>query len=63
MSRPMWEFEMNTASIAVLAVIGILFTLAVRRVLKKGAPCECGGSRKVCSCKGGSCTGRCSCCH
>ncbi len=48
---------MNVASIAVLAVIGILFALAVRRVLKKGAPCECGGSRKMCSGRGG-----CSCC-
>ena len=48
---------MNAASIAVLAAIGILFTLAVRRLLKKGTPCECGGSRKACSRKGG-----CSCC-
>lgn len=45
---------MNAASVAVLALIGILFAFAVRRVLKKGAPCECGGSRKVCS-------GGCSC--
>ena len=43
---------MNAASIAVLAAIGILFTLAVRRLLKKGTPCECGGSCRAC---GGSC--------
>ena len=41
---------MNIASIIVLAAIGILFALAVKRVLKKGAPCECGGNRKSCDC-------------
>ncbi len=51
---------MNVASIVVLAVVGILFALAVWRVAKKGAPCECGGSRKGCQGKGGrSC---CDCC-
>ncbi|MBQ3672360.1 MAG: hypothetical protein II924_02240 [Kiritimatiellae bacterium] len=48
---------MNIASIVILAVIGILFALAVKRVLKKGAPCECGGSRKMCGGKS------CGCCH
>ena len=48
---------MNIASIVILAVIGILFALAVKRVLKKGAPCECGGSRKLCGRKS------CGCCH
>ncbi|MBQ3748807.1 MAG: hypothetical protein IJQ54_05125 [Kiritimatiellae bacterium] len=48
---------MNASSYVVLAVVGILFALAVWRVAKKGAPCECGGSRKVCSRKSG-----CSCC-
>ena len=43
---------MNASSLVVLAVIGILFALAVWRVAKKGAPCECGGSRKAC---GGGC--------
>ena len=43
---------MNAASFAVLAVVGILFALAVRRVAKKGAPCECGGSRKLCGARG-----------
>ena len=48
---------MNTSSYVVLAVVGIFFALAVWRVAKKGAPCECGGSRKTCSRKGG-----CTCC-
>jgi hypothetical protein len=39
---------MNAASILVLAAVAILFALAVRRVAKKGAPCECGGSCKAC---------------
>lgn len=39
---------MNAGSVAVLAVVLGLAALAVRRVLKKGAPCECGGSRKLC---------------
>ncbi len=51
------EVEMNVSSLVVLVVIGIFFALAVWRVAKKGAPCECGGSRKVCSRKDG-----CSCC-
>ncbi len=48
---------MNGSSLVVLAVIAIFFALAVWRVAKKGAPCECGGSHKNCSRKGG-----CSCC-
>lgn len=51
---------MNASSYVVLAVVGIFFALAVWRVAKKGAPCECGGSRKACSSKGGC--SRCSCC-
>ena len=43
---------MNAASIVVLAVVGILFALAVWRTMKKGAPCECGGPCKSC---GGGC--------
>lgn len=43
---------MNAGSVAVLAVVLGLAALAVRRVLKKGAPCECGGSQKLC---GGGC--------
>ena len=51
---------MNASSYVVLAVVGIFFALAVWRVAKKGAPCECGGSHKDCSRKGGhSC---CDCC-
>lgn len=49
---------MNAASITVLAVVVILFALAVKRVLKRGAPCECGGSMKMCPGKNG-----CSCCR
>ena len=45
---------MNAASILVLAAVGILFALAVWRVLKKGSPCECGGSC-------GACSGKCRC--
>ena len=47
---------MNASSLVVLAVIGILFALALWRVAKKGAPCECGGSRKACG-------GKCCCCE
>lgn len=43
---------MNYESIIVLSVVLILAALAVWRVAKKGAPCECGGSRKAC---GGCC--------
>ena len=43
---------MNAASIAVLSAVGVLFALAVWRVAKKGAPCECGGSCRSC---GGKC--------
>ena len=49
---------MNLASVAVLAVVLVLAVLAVRRNIKKGAPCECGGSQKTCSGKGGK---NCSC--
>ena len=47
---------MNTASIVVLVVILALCGLALWRVHKKGAPCECGGSHK-------SCGGKCCCCE
>ena len=43
---------MNYESIIVLSVVLILAALAAWRVVKKGAPCECGGSRKAC---GGCC--------
>ena len=43
---------MNYESIIVLSVVLILAALAAWRVAKKGAPCECGGSRKAC---GGGC--------
>lgn len=43
---------MNAASIVVLAVVIAFAALAVWRVLRKGAPCECGGCRK---CGGGDC--------
>ena len=48
---------MNSASIFILVAVGIFFALAVWRVAKKGAPCECGGSRKSCSC--GCCSEHC----
>ena len=48
---------MNAASIVILAAIGLLAGLCIWRVHKKGAPCECGGSRKQC---GGQ---SCGCCH
>ena len=41
---------MNTASVIVLVVVVALAALAVWRCLKKGAPCECGGTRKSCGC-------------
>ena len=43
---------MNYESIIVVSVVLALAALAVWRVAKKGAPCECGGSRKAC---GGGC--------
>ena len=47
---------MNTPSVIVLVIILALCGLALWRVHKKGAPCECGGDRK---CGGG---GDCCCC-
>ena len=44
----------NVASAVVLAVVVVFAVLAVRRNMKKGAPCECGGSK-------GGCGGGCSC--
>ena len=41
---------MNTASVIVLVAVVALAALAVWRVMKKGAPCECGGTRKSCGC-------------
>ena len=38
---------MNAASIVVLALVIVFAVLAVWRNLKKGAPCECGGSSKA----------------
>ncbi|MBQ6136924.1 MAG: hypothetical protein IJI73_06110 [Kiritimatiellae bacterium] len=43
---------MNASSAVVLAVVLAFAALAVRRCLKKGTPCECGGSRRIC---GGAC--------
>ncbi|MBQ2625944.1 MAG: FeoB-associated Cys-rich membrane protein [Kiritimatiellae bacterium] len=43
---------MNYESIIVVSVVLTLAALAAWRVAKKGAPCECGGSRKAC---GGGC--------
>ena len=43
---------MNAASIIVLVVVVAFAALAVWRVLRKGAPCECDGCRK---CGGGDC--------
>jgi len=48
---------MNTASVIVLVVVVALAALAVWRCLKKGAPCECGGTRKSCGCGCGCCGG------
>ena len=39
---------MNLASAAILVSLVALAALAVWRVLRKGAPCECGGSCKPC---------------
>ena len=43
---------MSVSSIVVLTLVLLLAVLAVWRNIKKGAPCECGGSRKAC---GGGC--------
>ena len=51
---------MNAASALVLAVMLALAVLAMRRVLRKGAPCECGGSRKACGGKCGCCANSCN---
>ena len=48
---------MNTASVIVLVAVVALAALAVWRVMKKGAPCECGGTRKSCGCGCGCCGG------
>ena len=48
---------MNTASVIVLVAVVALAALAVWRCLKKGAPCECGGTRKSCGCGCGCCGG------
>ena len=44
---------MNTPSVIVLLIILALCGLALWRVHKKGAPCECGVDRKCCG--GGGC--------
>ena len=44
---------MNAASALVLAVMLALAVLAMRRTLRKGAPCECGGNAP--SCRGCRC--------
>ena len=57
---------MNTGSIIVIAIIAVLMALAIWRVVRKGAPCECGGSRKLCACKSGKsggCDANCCSCH
>ena len=41
---------MNVASALVLVLVVALAAFAVRRTLKKGAPCACGGNRKSCGC-------------
>ena len=46
---------MNVSSAIVLAAVVAFAALAVWRVMKKGAPCECGGTRKSCGC--GCCGG------
>ena len=49
---------MNAASVVILVLVLSAAALAVWRCVKKGAPCECGGSHKDC-CKNG---GECCCC-
>ena len=51
---------MNSSSIIVLVVVVAFAALAVWRNLKKGAPCECGGS--TCHCKKSN-SGHCDCCE
>ena len=41
---------MNAASVIVLVAVVACAAFAVWRNIKKGAPCECGGSRKSCGC-------------
>ena len=41
---------MNAASAIVLVAVLLLAAFAAWRVLKKGAPCACGGNRKSCGC-------------
>ena len=48
---------MNAASATVFAAVLALAAFAIWRTLKKGAPCECGCSRKTCPGKCPSCTG------
>ena len=47
---------MSISSIVVLTLVLALAALAVWRNIKKGSPCECGGSCK-------SCGGKCCCCE
>ena len=59
---------MNASSAAVFAAVVALALLAAWRTFRKGAPCECGGSRRICagkcrSCAGGDCAGHCGCGH
>ena len=49
---------MNAGSVAVLALVLALAALAVWRAWKKGAPCACGGSRKLCGGGGCHCRGK-----
>ena len=44
---------MSVSSIVVLVLVLLFAALAVWRNIKKGAPCECGGSCK--SCRGDCC--------
>ena len=45
------EFEMNFAPYIIGAIFLVLFVLAVRRIIRKGACCECHGD---CGCCGGA---------
>ncbi len=49
---------MNAGSALILGLVLALAALAVWRAWRKGAPCECGGSRKACG--GGD---ACCCCE
>ncbi len=42
---------MNAASFAVAAIVVAAAAFAAWRCLKKGAPCECGGSRRARACR------------